>query len=359
MFQYDEANRGYNPGVTGPKEGVTKRWSYDTGREIRSSPAILDETVYIGAGNRFYAFDVVDGSKKWHIDADGPVDASPAVVDRLAYFLSDAGTVYAVDGDSGAVHWQKATQQEIPAETPRTSSPTAVDGAVYVGLHAGGVWSFDGSTGEKRWETKLDGAVIGAAPPVADNTLFTGHTGGALVAIDTDDGTIQWRTKLAEFVTCPPTVHEGRVYVGGSEGRVHEVSASSGDVERTFETAFEPDLPGTPLRKINASPAIADGSLVVGSNDYHAYAWDLDSGDRQWRFRVGGRCYSAPAIADGVAYVGGISGQIYGIELTTGEQLWSYAATGEIRDSSPAVVNNAICIGDSAGELYCLEARTI
>lgn len=356
MFQYDQANGGYSPDVRGPKEGVVKRWAADLGSGIRSSPAIWNNRVFVGAGRQCVALDLSDGRVHWSVEADGPVDASPTIADELVYFNSDPGTVYAVDAKSGEIRWQTATEHAIPPETPRTSSPTVTDGSVFVGLHRGGVWAFDSSEGGEQWRTEVSGAVIGAVPAVVDGRLYSGSTNGELVAMGTEDGDIAWRTPLADFVTCPPTVTDGLVYVGASDGNVYEVRAETGSIERTFETEFEPDLPGQPLRKINASPAIADDTLVVGSNDYHAYAWDLDSGERRWRFRVGGRSYTAPAIADGVVYLGGISGRMHGLDLTSGEQLWSYQATGELRDSSPAVLNNGLCFGDSSGHLYLLAA---
>lgn len=356
MFQSDQTNSGYHPQVTGPRREVNERWSVDVGHGIRSSPAVWNGAVYVGAGNRFYALDLTDGSERWTFDADGPVDASPAVAGETVFFNSDAGSVYGIDATNGTVRWHTSTEYSIPSDTPRTSSPTVVDGSVYVGLHLGGISSFDRSTGDEKWRTEVGGAVIGAAPAVDGNTLYTGHTNGEIVALDTENGHVNWRTPLADFVTCPPTVSEDRVYVGASDGHVYELSAGEGDVERTFDTEFDPELPGEPMRKINASPAIAEDTLVVGSNDYHAYAWDLDTGKRRWRFRVGGRCYTSPAITDGVVYVGGISGVIHGLDLQTGAQLLSFQADGEIRDSSPAVVNNALCFGDSAGQLYLLEA---
>lgn len=353
MFQYDERNGGRTPSAGGPKADVHQRWSFDAGSRVRSSPAVVGDTAYVGAGSRFYALDLADGQPRWHVEADGPVDASPAIVDGTAFVNSDPGTVYAVDIESAEVRWKRATGQAMPEGTPRTSSPTVVDGAVYVGLNSE-IRAFGASSGEERWRTPIGGLIAGAAPAVADGTLFTGHTGGELVAVDSADGEVRWRTPLAEFVTCPPTVHDGRVYVGAADGRVYGVAADTGDVERTFETTFDPDLPGTPLRKINASPAIADGVLTVGSNDYHAYAWDLSSGDRLWRFRVGGRCYTSPAIADGVVHVGGVNGRIHGLALGSGEPLWSFQTGGEILDSSPAVVDRAVCFGESTGRIHLL-----
>lgn len=356
VFQYDERNGGHTPTAAGPKADVHQRWTFDAGSRVRSSPAVVDDTVYVGAGSRLYALDLADGQARWHVEADGPVDASPAIVDGTAFVNSDPGTVYAVDTESADVLWERTTGQAMPEGTPRTSSPTVVDGTVYVGLHTE-IWAFDAASGEARWRTPVSGHIAGAAPAVADGTLYTGHSGGVLVALDIADGEVRWRTPLAEFVTCPPTVHDGRVYVGAADGRVYGVATGTGEVERTFETTFEPDLPGTPLRKINASPAIADGVLTVGSNDYHAYGWDLSSGERRWRFRVGGRCYTSPAIADGVVHVGGIAGRLHGLDVSSGEPRWSFQTPGEIFDSSPAVVDRAVCFGESTGRVYLLVGR--
>lgn len=110
------------------------------------------------------------------------------------------------------------------------------------------------------------------------------------------------------------------------------------------------------MRKINASPAIAGDTLVVGSNDYHAYAWNLETGERQWRVRVGGRCYTSPAVTENAVHVGGISRVIHRLNLTTGGKVWSFEPEGEIRDSSPAVADDTLTFGDSTGRLYALEA---
>ena len=84
MHQYDARNLGHAPAATGPKAGVHQRWVYETDPLVRSSPAVVDGSVYIGAGSRLHALALEDGEARWHVEADGPVDASPAVVDGTA-----------------------------------------------------------------------------------------------------------------------------------------------------------------------------------------------------------------------------------------------------------------------------------
>ena len=79
MFQYDRGNTGRcpYPGIT--TDSPETQWSYDTGGQVLSSPAIAEDgTIYIGSdANHLYAFNP-DGS----VFTD-PVICSPATHQRL------------------------------------------------------------------------------------------------------------------------------------------------------------------------------------------------------------------------------------------------------------------------------------
>src|ERR1700761_5801117 len=67
----------------------------------------------------------------------------------------------------------------------------------------------------------------------------------------------------------------------------------------------------------------------------------LDAGVPQlhgvrWRFKTGGAVISTPAIADGSAYVGSDDHFLYAVNLADGVQRWKFE-TGSRITSSPAV----------------------
>jgi len=55
---------------------------------------------------------------------------------------------------------------------------------------------------------------------------------------------------------------------------------------------------------VYSSPAVADGTVYVGSEDKNLYAIDAVTGKEKWRFPTGDRVYSSPAVANGIAMSG-------------------------------------------------------
>lgn len=60
---------------------------------------------------------------------------------------------------------------------------------------------------------------------------------------------------------------------------------------------------------------------------------------------------SSPAVAKGTLYVGSYDGNVYALNATTGAKLWSYT-TGNLVTSSPAVANGALYIGSGDANVY-------
>jgi outer membrane protein assembly factor BamB len=64
---------------------------------VFSSPAVVDDTVYIGSTDgRVYALAASDGSQQWQFQTGSNVLSSPAVVDGTVYVGSNDERVYAL-----------------------------------------------------------------------------------------------------------------------------------------------------------------------------------------------------------------------------------------------------------------------
>jgi len=53
---------------------------------------------------------------------------------------------------------------------------------------------------------------------------------------------------------------------------------------------------------VYSSPAVANGVVYVGSEDFNVYALDASTGAKLWSFATGGKVFSSPAVASGVVY---------------------------------------------------------
>ena len=72
------------------------KWKFETGREVKSSPAVAGNYVYIGSDDRYvYCLDKDAGGLKWKFITGNLVFSSPAVSGNCVYVGSTDNYVYA------------------------------------------------------------------------------------------------------------------------------------------------------------------------------------------------------------------------------------------------------------------------
>jgi eukaryotic-like serine/threonine-protein kinase len=108
---------------------------------------------------------------------------------------------------------------------------------------------------------------------------------------------------------------------------------------------------------LRSSPAVVDGILYVGSDDYSLYALDASTGAKLWQFTTGNEVESSPAVAYGTVYVGSDDGKLYALNAKTGSELWQFTAANSVA-SSPVVVDGVVYFGSFDNNVYALDART-
>ena len=85
-------------------------------------------------------------------------------------------------------------------------------------------------------------------------------------------------------------------------------------------------------------------------------ALDLQTGKLRWKYKAGeGIGESSPAVANGVVYIGDLDGTIHAINAADGKPRWKLKTAGEIK-SSPVVVSGKVLIGSYDGNLYAVDA---
>jgi glucose dehydrogenase len=120
-------------------------WKFQTGGHVESSPAVVDNRVYVGSDdNNVYCLDARDNvvdRKIWSFKTDGRVQSSPAVAGNKVFVASWDGYLYALDAENGSLVWKHEIGQVAKA------SPAVAYGKVFIGSIDGKFYCF-GSWGE-------------------------------------------------------------------------------------------------------------------------------------------------------------------------------------------------------------------
>ncbi|AXG08879.1 outer membrane protein assembly factor BamB family protein [Haloplanus rubicundus] len=148
----------------------------------------------------------------------------------------------------------------------------------------------------------------------------------------------------------PVATPDGDVVVPGDTGEVWRVTPG-GDV--VWTAAVE-----EAARGIHGTPTVVNGTVYVGAYDGALYAFDLDTGERFWRRKLGDAIGSSPGYHDGVVYIAveyyAPSGAMFGVDAVTGEVVWEDRRPTDHPHSTCAIDRDAgrLVVGSNDGRLY-------
>lgn len=110
---------------------------------------------------------------------------------------------------------------------------------------------------------------------------------------------------------------------------------------------------------IDATAAIADGAIYIGTMDGQFLALRLTDGGEVWKFisPMGDPIQSSACVSEDLVYFGDGAGAFRAMDRKTGKPRWEFKADSEII-SSPIVVNGAVLFGSYDEHLYALDAAT-
>jgi len=367
MFHHDLALSGYTTSDAPDTNAIA--WIYDTGASIRSSPAIVDGVLYIGAldGN-LYALNANSGSLAWTYTAGAAIYSSPAVADGNVYFLSTDGIIHAVDAASGGLNWSTT----IGPGSWDWSSPAVHDGYVFIASSNGIAYSLDAASGATNWSANIGGqpdspiAVVNGK--VYSGTHNFNNSSPTLVALDEATGNIAWTYDYYLY-------HGGVVGMINSNGVAVVDGDSDGDLEVYFgvynwggtdnQTVCLDEATGIEIWTADiggnstSTPAVHGGTVFIGSDNDKVYALDAATGDEMWTYQTGGAVWAAPAVADGKVFVGSWDHTLYALDEEDGTLIWNYYTGMSRMLGSPAVADGMVFVGNENGKIYAFYPITV
>ncbi len=320
------------------RNDITPLWRFALEDEVRSSPAVSQGTVYVGAyDHNLYALDAEAGEFLWKYATDGGIASSPCVHGGMVFFGSSDRVLYAVDATSGRIRWTCPTEGQV------WSSPEAALHHVFFGSDDCHLYAVNMQSGRLAWKFRADGKVR-SSPRLGEDGIYVGCEAGIVYAVDTG-GSVRWRFRARRGVTSSPAVTDEMIYVGSQDKCLYALDVRSGWLAWRYRT----DGP------VISSPVTEEGMVFVGSADNHLHALDAESGRLIWRYGTDGQVTSSPAVLADSVYVGSVDGGVYSLDAETGSLRWRFRTDGPVT-SSPAAVDGVVYIGSCDRYMYALPA---
>ncbi|HEX9654587.1 MAG TPA: PQQ-binding-like beta-propeller repeat protein [bacterium] len=346
MFRGNPQNTGVASGVL--PENPEPLWTFAAGDVVESSAAIADGMVYFGSLDGFlYALDFATGELKWKYQAADEIKSSPAVYNGVVYFGDELGTFHALDGRSGEKKWTfKADGGIISSANFFSAEPIRSGGEerVLFGAYDNFLYCLSAKDGALVWKLETDGYVHGTPAIVNGSAVITGCD-GYLRVVDIRSGEEQQKIALADNVAASAAVFNDQVYVGTFSNQVLGVNLKAGKIAWQYQNSKR-QFP------FYSSAAVTKDILIVGGRDKMIHALDPTTGEMKWTFMTKAKVESSPVIVDGKVIVASGSGEIHILDVTTGKSLWQFE-TGAGIVASPSFTAGKFVIGGDDGVVYC------
>ncbi len=275
----------------------------------------------------------------WSFECEDEIRGTPLVYNDVVYIGSYDNNLYAIDKKSGEFLWKFASEGGVPTR------PAAEDGVIFLASEDHRLYALSADTGELVWSYYADGP-IRSSPVLYEGHAFFGCDDRFLHVVNLRTGRRAWRVETAGRIHCTPLVQEERVYFGCETGDFYSIDFR-GEIKWRFRAK----------RAVVSTPIIVDGLLVFGSMDWTMYAIEADGGWQVWRFRMGGPTISSPTYAEGRLIIGCADGNVYAIDANTSRESWRFETEHQVT-GSPVVHEDSVYCGSVDGAMYCLDVRS-
>ena len=348
-FQGAGPLRGVAPEISPPPYQL--RWTYKAGvgddrASIENNPTIAGDTAYVSDSNGLlHAINLADGKPRWTYKSEGGFATTPLIIDNRIYLGDLDGIMHCISADKGEKLWTFDAQGSI-----HSSANAAPDGkSILFGTDSAQVFCLDAQSGNKLWEGQ-GGDRINACPAVGHGAAFFTGCDARLLGLDLKDGTQKIAVDLGGLAPGSPLLLDDRIIAGTGEGTVVAYTPDGKQQLWKYEDVDQKQS------MFYASPAAADGIVVIGCRDRQVHAIDAKTGQRAWAFKTRGDVDATAVISAGKVYVPSKDKKLYVLDLKTGNKLFEFTA-GRAVVAGPAIGAGVIVFGDTAGNVYCLEPK--
>ena len=314
--------------VSAVSTGGALLWSRDLTPENESADDASGGGLAIG-GNRLFvtsgfgrltALDTATGSVIWSQRFDAPVSAAPTVEGDLLYVVAEDSSAWAIEADSGKVHWQLPGTPSI-AGVVGGPGPAISGQIVILPFPSGEVQGVLKDSGLKLWQATVGGKRLGRAsafvpditgdPVIVGDTAYIGNQGGRLAAVDVRSGSRLWTAGEGAYGTVMPV--GGSLFLVSDAAQLVRLDADTGALIWAVDL---PEFTTDKVKKLkdvyaNYGPLLAGGRLIVASGDGVIRQFDPASGALTGSLGLDGAAATDPVVAGGVLYLVTTDGKLH------------------------------------------------
>ncbi|WP_339145544.1 carboxypeptidase regulatory-like domain-containing protein [Sutcliffiella sp. BMC8] len=306
---------------------LSQQWEYLNGTKgqiLFASPSASKKYVVFTTDRGWVtALDARSGDEIWSIRLGSSNRSTPTIVDETVYLSGGQdGTIYALNILNGNIKWSKSIGQPAIYESPLYKDGTLI---VSSGLtDNASVYALDARDGKELWSSSLGGSsFFGGA--IGDQLVYIGsYENRTIRALQITDGAEVWSKQISqEGFASRPVYHEGTVYVqtsnfGNGAGSLLAINGNTGEI--VWQVAGVGDSQA-------GSPIIYENLVMVGSSSMSILrAFNKTTGEEVWSNRsVGTALHNGAVSANGVLLFSGTSGMLQALDVYSGSVLKDFS----------------------------------
>lgn len=308
-------------------------------------------------------------TRKWRAIAGVKLVSTPVVANGHVYAIGQDASLnynlYGLDANTGTAlpHFPRVNVSGVSPSVP-LSRPVVDGNIVYVATRNGSssqLFAFNATSGGKvpGFPVDLDHSAIPPATTNGGNVYqpagykifgFDATTGAALsnYPITAPNKFISAAASVASVTISGTSVNE--LCVGSSDNYLYCFDAATGDQLFKVKTSGFFDVGG---------PAVSGGVIYfISWGEHKLHAIDAATGAEKWPspLALTFASDSTPAIANGQVVIGDHGGNLYSVNATNGKIKWKKHLDSALDGS--AVIANGVVYVNSAAKLYALDAAT-
>jgi len=384
MASAEEWSRFRGPNGTGESEATTipEKWTMnDVNWDVKlsgvgnSSPIVWGKRLFVlsadpVAATRYVScYDAITGGRIW----ERHFESEPYHIHKQSSFASSTP---AVDAEFLYVTWATPAHTTIMALTHDGEDVWAKDLGPWFSQHGFGaspmvaddivvlscsyesfngpetvtppesfIVAFDRKTGNERWRTPRKTAVTSYSTPAifqprnGPPQIVSTSTGNGMFALDPKDGKELWSSVLFDKRTVSSPLIKGDIIVGSTgsgPGGNYLVAARSDGGQPTQIYKIDTQAPYVPA-------SVARGNLLFLLGDAGFVACvELETGNLQWRKRIGGNYSSSPVRAHDKLICVSSDGEVVVLAAEKEFRELNRVSLGEISRATPAIANGSL-----------------